>query len=372
MPKKDSRRKKRVVISGFYGFNNIGDESVLKAVIMTLRDGVKDTEITVLSNDPESTAEKFGVHAVHRMRPLEILRALSWCDLLISGGGSLLQDATSTKSLLYYLSIIKAAEMMGKKVMIYSQGIGPINSPRNRRMTIKTLMPLKYIIVRDEASAELLIDNGIPESHVFVTADPVLRLRPPSLDAGRRILREAGVDPDDGRIKIAFALKGTTDEDFKSEIIHAARMLHEKYDARIVLLPFHYTEDRMTAREIAGNLDGTTVCMDRKFSTDEMMSLIGCMDYLVGVRLHSLIHAATMGVPMIGISYDPKVNRFMKGLRLKALCTVYDFEARYLLEEFERVRNNRDAYIEKIQIGRDKLRETLSLNEVLINRLLEE
>ena len=56
------------------------------------------------------------------MSPVAILRAVKKCDMLISGGGSLLQDVTSSKSLHYYLSIIRCAEFFHKKVFIYSQG----------------------------------------------------------------------------------------------------------------------------------------------------------------------------------------------------------------------------------------------------------
>ncbi len=363
---------RRIVISGYYGFNNIGDESILKAVVGNLRSGVEDIDIMVLSNDPAATEAQLGVKAVHRMKPFQIMKALLWCDLLVSGGGSLLQDVTSRRSVIYYLMIIRMAQLLGKKVIIYSQGIGPINSEKNRRRTIRVLKPLKYIIVRDEASAEFLRKNGIPADHVYVTADPVLKLKNPGLETGRQILAEAGLDVNGDTPVVGFAIKGTDDTELKQEMANAAMMMHEKYGVRIVLIPFHYTEDSPVTRQLSGCLGDMAVALDRKFSTEEMMSVIGNMDYIVGVRLHSLIHAATMGVPMIGVSYDPKINQFMKGLGLKALSSIYDFEAEFLVEEFERIMNNRESYIEKINAGREKLSKTLSLNEELINRLLDE
>ena len=85
----------RIVISGYYGFNNIGDESILKAVVDNLRDRIEDIDITVLSQNPESTREKFGVKAVDRMSVAQIVKSIARSDLLISGGGSLLQDVDS-------------------------------------------------------------------------------------------------------------------------------------------------------------------------------------------------------------------------------------------------------------------------------------
>ena len=79
-----------ILISGYYGFNNIGDESILRTVIDNLREKVPDVDITVLSHAPAQTAEKYGVKAAARMSLWAIFRCVWRCDLLLSGGGSLL------------------------------------------------------------------------------------------------------------------------------------------------------------------------------------------------------------------------------------------------------------------------------------------
>ena len=123
--------------------------------------------------------------------------------------------------------------------------------------------------------------------------------------------------------------------------------------------------------EITERLGNSVTCLRQKYLTEEMLSIIGNMDVLVGVRLHSLIHAAIMDVPMIGISYDPKVNSFMKSMGMKALCSVYDFEGEYLCEEFGSVLENREKILEKVKKHRDILVGRLNLNEQLIKGLLE-
>ncbi len=124
-----------ILISGYYGFNNIGDESILRTVIDNLREKLPDVEITVLSQDPAQTAEKYAVKAARRMNLWDIFRSVWKCDMLLSGGGSLLQDATSSRSILYYLFILRLAQLLGKRTFIYSQGIGPIFEKRNRKLT---------------------------------------------------------------------------------------------------------------------------------------------------------------------------------------------------------------------------------------------
>lgn len=363
----------RIVISGYYGFNNIGDESILKAVVENLRDRIPDIEITVLSNNPQSTCEKFGVRAVDRRSIVKIIKSIAGSDLLISGGGSLLQDVTSRKSILYYLAVMWIAMFFRKKVFIYSQGIGPVNSPFNRKLMIRTLSRADYIIVRDEGSREFLLDCGMTDDKMMVTADPVIRIRKPELTQGRHILEEADFDFDPDRPAIGIAIKGNIkDEDFLSEVCIGIKELISGYDARIVLIPFHFSEDMPITEEIQRRIGEKVTCIKRKCLTEEMLSIIGNMDLLVGVRLHSLIHAAIMEVPMIGISYDPKVNSFMKSMDLRAMCSVYDFKGEYLVEEYDKVMENKEILLEKVRRNKALLIEKLNYNEVLIKKLLGE
>ena len=363
----------RIVISGYYGFNNIGDESILKAVVDNLRDRIEDIDITVLSQNPESTREKFGVKAVDRMSVAQIVKSIARSDLLISGGGSLLQDVTSKRSILYYLAVMWIALFFGKKVFIYSQGIGPVNSGLNRRLMIKTLRKVDYIVVRDEGSREFLLDCGLSPEKMIVTADPVIRIKPPDLEEGRKILKEADFDFSTDTPKIGIAIKGKLkDEDFLSEVCCGIKGLISRYDARIVLIPFHFSEDMPITEEIQRRIGDNVTCIKKKCLTEEMLSIIGNMDLLVGVRLHSLIHSAIMEVPMIGISYDPKVNSFMKSMDLRAMCSVYDFKGEYLLEEYDKVMENKEALLDKVRKHKGSLIDKLNNNEILIKKLLGE
>ena len=160
-----------ILISGYYGFNNIGDESILRTVIDNLREKLPQVDITVLSQSPAQTAEKYGVKAAARMSLWGILRSVWRCDLLLSGGGSLLQDATSGRSILYYLFILRLAQLLGRQTFIYSQGIGPISAPRNRRLAARVLRRTDGIVVRDAKSRDLLLGLGVPGELVHVIAD---------------------------------------------------------------------------------------------------------------------------------------------------------------------------------------------------------
>ena len=361
----------KIVISGYYGFNNIGDESILKAVIDNLKEKIPNVEIVVLSKNPSQTKQKFHVEAVDRKSISQISKAIFNCDLLVSGGGSLLQDVSSKKSIIYYLAIMWIAKFFGKKVFIYSQGIGPISSKLNRYLTYLTLRSNKCLVVRDESSKELLVEIGIDKNQIFVTSDPVLRISKVDLSVGGKILEAEGYARDDHRLTVGWAIREKNVESgFVDELCKAITAINEKYNAQSVLIPFHYSEDMNVIMKIKERLGDMVTCIQHKYLTDEMLSIIGNMDILVGVRLHSIIHAAIMEVPVIGISYDPKVNSFMNSINMKAMCSVYDFKSEYFVEEFQKTLENRDKLKASVSQEMGKLINRLDKNEELIKELL--
>ena len=339
----------RVLISGYYGFNNIGDESILRTVLLNLREKFDDLDITILSHNPQDTSEKYGVHAVERMSLPKVLKAIKNCDLLIFGGGSLLQDVTSNGSIFYYLFVIRMALMFKKKVLLYSQGVGPIRGAFNRRLTARYLKKVDEIAVRDEASAKLLTDIGVPGEKIAVTADPVMRIRRADPEEGKEIFRSIGLEKQEGRPIVGWAIKSSDlSSPFLEEIARSIRWLDDTYHVDSVLIPFHYEQDAAVVNQIADRLDGKVYCIREKYLSDEILSIIGNLDCLVGVRLHSLIFAAIMDVPSIGISYDPKVDAFMDSIGRRCISGTDDFS----LEKF------REAYGETMERREEILQTT--------------
>ena len=362
-----------ILISGYYGFNNIGDESILRTVIDNLREKLGDIDITVLSQNPQQTAEKYGVKAAQRMSLPDIFSAVRRCDLLLSGGGSLLQDATSGRSILYYLFILGLAQLMGKKTFIYSQGIGPITSKRNRRLTSRILRRASGIVVRDSKSRDLLLEIGVPDKLIHVTADPVIRVKKADSSLGLEILRQEGCERVPGKLTVGWAVKARRpDPGFYAEIEKSIRWLKEEFDADSVLIPFFHSEDLSVCETIAEHMDGQVGCLRQKYLSEETLSIIGCMDVLVGVRLHSLIYSAVMGVPMIGISYDPKVDSFLSSIGQSALCDVKDFSCEKFRTAFRDLIDNREAFCRSTEEYLAILIAKLDQNEDLIRGIMKE
>lgn len=302
----------KIVISGYYGFNNAGDEAVLYSIISALKSLRPDVELTVLSNDPTSTMADHGVKAVNRWNVADIWHALNKADLLISGGGSLLQDVTGSRSVLYYLAIVRFAKLLSKPVIFYANGVGPVRKNVNKFLIAQVANSVDTITVRDTQSLTDLHDMGVTRPLSRVTADPALGIDANKVDIakGRELLANAGVDLDKPVLGIAIreweGLEGFT------EVIAqvADDLVAEGW--QVALVPMHYPKDLEPSKLIVAKMKNSAYVIEQKLLVDDLLSIIGNFNLLVGMRLHALIIAAVMNVPFVGISYDPKVDRFLE------------------------------------------------------------
>ena len=320
----------KIVISGYYGFNNAGDEALLTAILASLRAFEPKADITVISGNPGNTIVKHQVKSLYRFAAVRLLRAIGEADLVISGGGSLLQDVTSKRSLIYYLSIIAAAKWKGSKVMLFAQGIGPIRNRLMRLLTRLVVNKADAITVRDRDSAEELARMGVPSAKVEVTADPVLMLNPESKVMGKAILAEAGLDPYKPIIGVSVR-EWPENQRCLKQLATALGKLSEKYNAQIAVLPLQVSmdlKDSLLLQSYLPKIRNRVALLQGDYSTEEFLSIIGSFRLLIGMRLHALIFAAVMKVPLMAISYDPKVDSFLKVIGTEAVGTVETLDAR--------------------------------------------
>lgn len=366
----------KVCISGYYGFDNLGDEAVLFSILKTLRDLRIGLRIEVLSQQPEFTEDIYRVTAANRWKFKEIYRALKDSDMLISGGGSLLQDVTGIKSLLYYLGVIWLAQLLGKPVFFYAQGIGPVNTPLGRFLMRLVVNRVNYITVRDESSLLDLEEMKITKPPIQVVADPVLGLEQKFVDEafGRKILEEAGLDLSIERKLVGISVRewqGLTE--YKEVMAELCDKL-ARIGYQVVFLPMHYPDDLTASEEVVALMEQPAVVLTGKYSVVEMASLIANMDLLLGMRLHALILAAVMHVPPVALSYDPKIDRFMALLGKQAATQV---EAPVYEELWCAVEEiicepwvAREELIQDIEPLRQKARSTAAIALELLDRCL--
>lgn len=320
----------RIILSGYYGFGNTGDEAILASLIEGLSG--PDREIVVLSASPERTRREHDVRAIDRTDLSALLRELSQAKLLVSGGGGLLQDVTGPFSVAYYLGIIKIAQWMRVKTMLMAQGIGPVLRPLNRRLIGQVGRKVDLATVRDPDSAAMLARWGIPEDRIMVTADPVLGLSPAPREQIVPMLRRVGLSLEKPIMAVAIRPWHTWYERQFKAFSAVLAQLASQQQAQILLLPFQYPGDLRITQELHDCLKMRTeapfvTTMEFPISAPEMMGIIGACDLVVGMRLHSLIMAAAQAVPAIGISYDPKVTQFGRQMNLPMIESVSELAA---------------------------------------------
>lgn len=306
--------KKRVVLSGYFGFKNFGDEAILSVLVQKLKQ--LDKRITVISSDPQYTTGKFKhIRSVYTFKIPDIIGAISKSDFLISGGGSLLQDTTSLKSLIYYLFVIFTALVMKKKVVIFAQGIGPISNPIGIFLTKNILKHCSYISVRDSKSHELLKSWGIDSD---LLCDPIFSTEIPPVEKNNTV---------------AVQLRSCKllTEDFIDRL--AQKVSQEFADKQIQIYSFQDTLDLEVCKRFEKALNMLNPDIKTKiFSnmTDEQIvqSIAGC-EYLIAMRFHAIIIGLLAQVKTLGINYDIKIEKITSEFNLPLLSMQKAFKNQF-------------------------------------------
>ena len=300
----------RAVISGYYGFGNVGDEAVLAGILVALRSRLPHADVVVLSGNPTQTRRLHGVKAVSRITGA--LRTLPGADLFISGGGSLIQDVTSARSALYYLGLLGLATVVTRATVVYAQGIGPVRRGWVQVLARRILARTTLITVRDEDSVSVLQDLGVVRP-VHLVADPAFVLAPTPAAQIQDVIGSHQT-PRIGTPRIGVALRSWRDDAFVDALVEGLRAARRRLgETEIVVLALHPECDLALCTRVAQDVGGRVVA---GLAPRDLMAVVGTMDVVVGGRLHALIASVLMGVPPIALSYDPKVDGFMRRIGL--------------------------------------------------------
>ena len=304
-------RRDGALVCGAYGRGNAGDDAILEAIVTELRQIDPDLPIWVLSRNPDDTRLTYRVNSIYTFAFPRFLRRMGKTRLYINGGGSLMQDVTSHRSLWFYLFTISAAKRLGCQVMMYGCGIGPIHSPANRRRAAKVLQKsVDAITLRDTHSREELEDMGVTNPEIILSADPTVILPAAPEQVVDGILESQGIDPK-GRY-IGFALRPWPGFEEKAALFGAAAdYAYEKYGLTPVFLPIERRLDVGAARLAAQHMKAPHYILPETGSSDHTLGLFARMQVVVSMRLHALVFAAGQGVPLVGVVYDQKISSFL-------------------------------------------------------------
>lgn len=347
---------KGVIISGYYGYKNVGDDAVLNVIVNYLKTLCPGVSITILSKTPKDTKGIFHVESIHRFNFFGIYRQMRKSALLISGGGSLFQDITSTHSLLYYIMVIRLAFMRGLKVMIYANGIGPIHSLKNKLRTKMVLDKVDAITLRDADSLEELKSLGIKQDKMVITADPAFALEATTQKRMREIFVQEKLDYASKYVAISVREWHNNCEDFEKIIAEVCRYLQNEYGITPLFIPMQQNKDMPICKRIMERAGCGARIIEGGYKVDELLGVMGRMEMVIGMRLHTLIYALSQKVPVLGLSYDPKVDSMLDYADITHKYDVASLDLDRLKAEIDTILSNKqeislqlDAVIEEMK-----------------------
>lgn len=357
-----------VLICGAYGKGNGGDNAILSAISEQLHHIDPDLPICALSRDPDETRLCAGIDAIYTFNIFRIARKMRHTRLYISGGGTLMQDATSTRSLLYYLFSIRQAARHGCRVMLYGCGIGPISRPGNRRRAAGVLNRCAEIIsVRDHYSEAFLQELGVTKPEIRLTADPALLIDPPDSDVLHAYLRSSGLA--ETQRYLLLSVRPWQGFDAKvSAFAQAADYAYRKHGLVPLLYCMEPNRDLPAAKAVIAQLHCPHLLLNVASDGNQVIAMIRRMSLVLSMRLHPLIFAAGQGVPMVGVVYDPKVSGFLDDLGQTRYLPLSEVTADGLCSQIDAAMANTASVDETVH----SLRQLSRQNEELASRLLAE
>jgi len=360
----------KILLAGYYGYDNGGDELILYSLLKDLRRLKEKIEISVLSGNPEKTGKCYGVKTISRWNLFAVAIAIFHADLLVFGGGGLLQDITSSWSIYYYLALILVAKLFLKKVLLISQGIGPIRKRISRKVSGIVLGLVDLITVRDELS-KFELEKLNRNVSVYMVPDPSFNLDAQAFTPGPGKHSNFKKQP-----TIGICLRGLKeDEKFRRAVRDICAELVREIGSEIILIPFHKLEDLEISKQIV---------RDRRADyqlflwedIEELLDVYNEIDLVLGMRLHSIILASIFRKPFMALSlpknhplYDPKLENFLQLLNSKVIDT--ETPASEIVNKVGEIWTGRQKFLQAINPTIIKLKENSRKNMYLMQRFLK-
>lgn len=329
-----SARPASIVISGSYGIENIGDEAIQTVLIEGIVRRRPDARITFLVLPQNASWRHPSVHVVRSGVVRGLLatwRQIARCDVLIIGGGGIIQDASSLGNLLFHLSRAAMACLCRTPFVLCGVGIGPIHYRLGRWLTHRILRHARSIYVHDEISRTVAMDLGLDGGMVREAGDLALTLRFPEPSELHRSYHDLARFRQQGAPLIGVSLRTLGRDRHRTSrwsrefgqlldtIARWADNLADEFDARLAFISMHPKQDDPIFEELQRHSarPDRIMMVTGTAGAKTILACVSLLDMLVGMRLHSLIFAARSAVPFVALSYAPKVVGFCRQLGLE-------------------------------------------------------
>ena len=333
------------VLGGYYGYGNIGDDALMLSVIGNILQKKPDLKICLLTKDPKKQQRRLdGRYATITAKPrfnfLSVRNAVKKSKALVFGGGTLLQDSTSGRSFSYYAWLLETAQKLGKKTILYANGIGPLYDEKNKERTKRLMESIALATIRDGESYEYLEKMGIGKHKIRLTADEAMtvgengQLNSYQKDFGEFIQGKY--------IVISVRKQKHRSVEFLEKFSAAVNAICRAHDLIPVYLVMHPKEDLEISKYLTA-LNSKAYLADVGGDVPKALAIVRSAEAVVAMRLHALVFAAAFGVPMVGIAYDPKIRSFLGSIYGDDAytCPLKNFSKEALVEKFDVIAKNR-------------------------------
>jgi polysaccharide pyruvyl transferase CsaB len=344
------------ILCGYYGQGNGGDEALLAALLQMLP---KTVTPIVLSGNPQQTRDRHPVEAIPRKDLGAIWAAIQRSQLFIWGGGSLIQDATSAASPIYYAGLMKLAQSRGLTTIAWAQGIGPLQRSLTRWLAKQTFSDCTAVSVRDRGSAALLTDWQVPFT---LAPDPVWALESVPVP---------GLwDLPAPRVAVNLRSHPLLTPARLANLTQALIDFQQATQAFILLVPFQASKDLAIAQQIHSQLAGKSQIL----AVEEPQQLKGIfrgVEMAIAMRFHGVIMAAAEGCRCFALSYDPKVSQLMQEQDLPGweLAAIPDSSTEICRTWLELYANGEALSVDRLQMMTDRALIHQALLDQVIRKL---
>lgn len=378
-----------VVIAGYLGYDNCGDEAMLAGTIRRLRALNPDVRITVLSANPAATAALHGVNALPSLPdgplawPKSLLRPRRWATLsalrradatLWLAGSGIFSD-TRGLTIDRFWPLFRLMRGLSRRFIFLSASAGPIEHPRTPAYVRAIARHSDAIGTRDSASCRLMreVCAGLGD-RILPMSDMALHLEPEQGDTLKTLLADASLSPDTPCLGVCIPAFFQTPRDvphceeyrhqFTGALAEALDRFASTHGIHPVFLPFQSGPDAAMAESVATQMRTRSSVLRQSLTPGAMLALMGELRLVLGMRLHAVILAALAGTPVVSIVYDEKIRGFLEDIGQSPLSIDYriwqreraplDTEA--LLSLLTRADQEREAITHDLRQAIDRLR----------------
>jgi len=378
------------VLSGYYGYGNIGDDTLLYTVISNILQKKHDMKICLLTKNPKKFQKWLDNHfanitAKHRFNFFRVRNSIKKSNALVFGGGTLLCDNTSTRSFVYYSYLLKTAQKLGKKTILYANGIGPLFNKKNKTELKNLIRNITLATIRDKESYDYLMNLGeeiTGKDKIYLTTDEALTVKENKyINTYKKDFKEF-IKND--YVVISVRRWKDLGSDFFAEFSAAIDSICRENNLAPVYLLMQPSTDKYISEHLS-SLNGRAYLANCGGDIGKVLAIVRSAEAVISMRLHALIFAAAFDIPMIGISYDPKVKGFMNSLSSASISAdantdagenyytveLKNFSKDVLTEKFRNLMSNKTIVKNKISEAAKRLREKAQSNSELFLKAMD-